>query len=80
MLLGVEKKDNGSNFTSGDKFVIPVANLSLHSVMMYLNLKLVKEGLLTADEQKSLFEKVNVYPNPLYGYNVCNKLYEQCAG
>ncbi len=37
---------------------------------MYISFKLQQGGGLTEDEERALFNTVNVYPNPLYGFNV----------
>ena len=77
-VLGVENKDNGSNFTSGDRFVIPVETYPYTPEDVF-EFKTSQGGALTYDEQKSLFDKVNVYPNPLYGYNVATSYTNSAA-
>ena len=61
-------KYKGRFFKSGDKFVIPVATYPYTSADEF-QFTTIAGGVLSAADKKSLFEKVNVYPNPLYGYN-----------
>jgi hypothetical protein len=61
-------KYHGRFYQSGDKFVIPVATYPYTSSDEY-QFKTILGGGLSTSETKSLFDKINVYPNPLYGYN-----------
>lgn len=56
-------------FTNGDKIVFPVSNYPYTPEDVY-TFSTRKDGELTAEEEKSLWDKVNVFPNPLYGFNV----------
>jgi hypothetical protein len=61
-------KYHGRFYQSGDKLVIPVATYPYTSSDEY-QFRTILGGVLNANETKSLFDKINVYPNPLYGYN-----------
>ena len=66
--VSVQRKDINSTFAAGDKFIFPV-NVYPYSSQDVFEFTTSKNGALTEEEEKSLFEKVNVFPNPLYGYN-----------
>ncbi|MEO8232065.1 MAG: T9SS type A sorting domain-containing protein, partial [Ignavibacteriota bacterium] len=66
--VSVEKKDQNSTFTTGDKFIFPV-KLYPYSSQDVFEFTTSKNGALTDEQQRALFEKINVFPNPLYGYN-----------
>jgi hypothetical protein len=68
-VVGVEKNNSSSNFSNGDKFVIPVTDYPFTPKDEFI-FKTTTDGLLTSEEEKSLFDKVNVFPNPMYGFNV----------
>ena len=61
-------KYHGRFYQAGDKLVIPIATYPFTSSDEY-QFKTVPGGNLTASETKSLFDKITVFPNPLYGYN-----------
>jgi len=67
--VGIFKTSPEATFSNGDKIVINV-NGYPYSALDEFQFQTRKEGVLSFDEQKSLFDKVNVFPNPLYGYNV----------
>ena len=60
-------KYRGRFYQSGDKFVIPVDTYPYTSTDEFQFT--TKLGNLSDADKKSLFDKVNVFPNPLYGYN-----------
>lgn len=66
--VSVQRIDANSTYTAGDKFIFPV-NVYPYSSQDVFEFTTSKNGALTEEEEKSLFEKVNVFPNPLYGYN-----------
>jgi hypothetical protein len=66
--VSVQKKDLNSTYAAGDKFIFPVSVYPYSSQDVF-EFTTNKGGVLTEAEEKSLFEKVNVFPNPLYGYN-----------
>jgi hypothetical protein len=55
-------------YQNGDKFVIPVNTYPYTSTDEF-QFTTLANGSLTAADKKSLFDKINVFPNPLYGYN-----------
>ncbi len=67
--VGVQKNDNATFYSPGDKFILPVSNYPYTSQDVY-EFETRFQGVLTQDEEKDLFKKVNVFPNPLYGYNI----------
>lgn len=73
-VLGVQKLDTAIFYQPGDKFVIPVGTYpyTMDDVFQFTTRA---SGALTADEERSLWEKVNVYPNPLFGYNTLSNYY-----
>lgn len=66
-VVGLDREE-GQFITPGDKFIIRMSNYP------YTDLDRFKfttpKGSLTAEEKRALFDRVNVFPNPLYGYNV----------
>ncbi len=66
-VVGLQRKDASSFYSNGDKITIPVDVYPYTSDDVY-KFNVVKD-ILSDDQAKDLFEKVNVYPNPLYGYN-----------
>ena len=67
-VVGLERLDQNSFYKAGDKLVIPVADYPYSSDDVYQFTTRKSTGL-TQDEGKALFQKVNVFPNPLYGFN-----------
>ncbi|HSP88395.1 MAG TPA: hypothetical protein VLN45_09700, partial [Ignavibacteriaceae bacterium] len=59
----------GTSYSNEDKFIIDVVTYPYSSADVF-EFQTKQSGALTSDEEKALFEKVNVFPNPLYGYNV----------
>ncbi|MBV6511240.1 MAG: hypothetical protein FMNOHCHN_00719 [Ignavibacteriaceae bacterium] len=57
-----------STFTAGDVFRVPVGTYPYTDADSY-TFSTKQGGALTDAEQKDLFNKVNVYPNPLFAYN-----------
>lgn len=67
-LVGLEQKDINTSFTAGDVLTIPV------KVFPYTNNDVFtfttkKKGALSTDESKDLFNRITVFPNPLFAYN-----------
>lgn len=67
-VVGMQRKDAASFFTNGDKLVIPISTYPYTSLDKF-SFTTLKGGALTVDEEKNLFNKVNVFPNPLFAYN-----------
>ncbi len=68
-VVAIEKNSPSSNYASGDKFVIPVTDYPITPQDQFV-FNTIIGGKLTSEEEKSLFDKVNVFPNPMYGFNV----------
>ncbi|HCY76179.1 MAG TPA: hypothetical protein DHV28_09685 [Ignavibacteriales bacterium] len=66
-VVGLQRKDAGSFYSNGDKLTIPVSVYPYTSDDVYKFT--VNKDILSEDQAKGLFSKVNVFPNPLYGYN-----------
>jgi hypothetical protein len=63
------QKNNASTFyQNGDKFAIPVTTYPYSNSTLY-TFTTSLGGALSQDQQKDLFKKVNVFPNPLFAYN-----------
>lgn len=67
-VASIQKKDSSSTFSTGDKFTIPVLTYPYSSLDEF-EFTTAVDGALTEDQERSLFDKVNVFPNPMYGYN-----------
>jgi hypothetical protein len=69
-VVGLQRRlaDPTDFFVPGDVFEIPV-NVYPYTDTDRFTFTTRESGSLTQAEQKELFEKVNVFPNPLYGYN-----------
>jgi hypothetical protein len=72
--LGVQKLDTAIFYQPGDKIVIPVGTYPYTEADVF-QFTTKASGALTADEERNLWEKVNVYPNPLFGYNTLSNYY-----
>jgi hypothetical protein len=67
--VGFQRQDEGSFYSEGDKLIIPVSAYPYTEEDVY-QFQTKAGGGLTEDEERELFNTVNVYPNPLYGFNV----------
>jgi len=67
-LFGIQRKTPTSTYGNGDKYVISVKTYPYAEGDAYTAKPLAK-GIPTTDSQKDLFNKVNVFPNPLFAYN-----------
>lgn len=65
----ISRIDTTNFWSNGDEFEIKVANYPYTTADRF-EFQTSKGGVLTEAEEKALFETVNVYPNPLYGFNV----------
>jgi hypothetical protein len=68
-VAALQRANNTDFYASGDKVIIPVATYPYTPKDEY-TFQTVKGGALTEEEEKSLFQRVNVFPNPMYGFNV----------
>ena len=60
--------DTNVAFNDGDVLIKPVAHYPYTSVDSY-EFTTSAGGVLTSVQEKELFDKVNVFPNPLFGFN-----------
>jgi hypothetical protein len=67
-VVNLQRLSPTSWFQSGDKLIVPVIAYPYTSADKF-NFSTTFKGELTFDEKKALFEKVNVFPNPLFGFN-----------
>lgn len=67
-VVGLQRKDATQFYSNGDTLKIGITNYPYTSSDAY-SFKTLLKGDLTTDQKKSLFEKVNVFPNPLFAYN-----------
>ena len=54
-------------YTPGDKLIIPMSSYPYTDLDKYTFTTVRSD--LTSDQKRALFDKVNVYPNPLYAHN-----------
>ncbi len=67
-VVGFEPKIPDVTFNNGDILAVPVKTYGYTSSDNY-TFSTKTGGALTNDEQRALFDKVNVFPNPLLGFN-----------
>lgn len=66
--VSLKKRSATSTFTNGDILRIPMVTYPYTSLDKF-KFKTVNKGMLSEDDQRALFNKVNVFPNPLFGFN-----------
>lgn len=77
-VLGIEQKKGvtenigSANVIDGDMITLPITTYPIVSGEEFA-INLNADGQLPPEEKRALFEKVNVFPNPLYAYNANNK-------
>lgn len=67
-VVGLQRINTSTFYTNGDKLTIPVSTYPYTSLDKF-TFSTLKGGALSADQEKELFNKVNVFPNPLFAYN-----------
>jgi len=67
--VGFQRQNNNSFYSDGDVLTIPVTVYPYTEEDVY-QFQTKAGGGLTEDEERDLFNTVNVFPNPLYGFNV----------
>ncbi|MBN8545611.1 MAG: hypothetical protein J0L60_05680 [Ignavibacteria bacterium] len=66
-VVGLQKMDPAVFYAAGDTLKIPLSTYPyVNDIFTFAT---QKGGDLTTDQKKALFDKVNVYPNPLFAYN-----------
>jgi hypothetical protein len=73
-LLGLVRIDSTSWFTPGDVFTIPVDVYPYTADDIY-QFSTLEGTTVSEDDERARWEKVNVYPNPLFGYNTLSNYY-----
>jgi hypothetical protein len=73
-LLGLAKIDSSSTYLPGDVLSIPLAIYPYTSDDVY-QFTTLKGTTVTPAEEQARWEKVNVYPNPMFGYNTLSNYY-----
>ncbi len=66
--VSLKKRSATSTFTNGDILRIPMVTYPYTSLDKF-KFKTINKGMLSEDDQRALFNKVNVFPNPLFGFN-----------
>ncbi|MDY0083579.1 MAG: hypothetical protein RBR74_10385, partial [Ignavibacteriaceae bacterium] len=66
--FSTQRKDSASFYSAGDKFTFPVKTYPYTSFDEF-EFSTTVDGALTEEQERALFDKVNVFPNPMYGYN-----------
>ena len=77
-VLGVQRINEVDFYSSSDRIIIPVSNYPYTEADVF-SFSTVEDGLLSDDQERALWDKVNVYPNPLFGYNVATSYNNSAA-
>lgn len=67
-VVGLQRKNATDFYNEGDEIVLPVTNYPYTPDDVF-EFQTKKGGQLTSDEENKLFDKVTVFPNPLFGFN-----------
>ena len=73
-LLGLARIDSTSWFTPGDVMTIPLDVYPYTADDVY-QFSTLAGSTVTEEDERARWEKVNVYPNPLFGYNTLSNYY-----
>ena len=73
-LVGVQQLDSLQNYQNGDVFTLPVAAYGYTTDNVY-QWSTLDGTTITSQDEQDLWNSVNVYPNPLYGYNQLTQYY-----
>jgi hypothetical protein len=71
--VGFQRQSSTSFYSDGDKLVISVDEYPYTESDVYQFS--TSTTTISEDEQRALWDKVNVYPNPLFGYNTLSNYY-----
>lgn len=69
---GVTESITKTDVIDGDKIILPITTYPITTGEEF-TITLNANGEFSPEDKKALFEKVNVFPNPLYAYNANNK-------
>lgn len=67
-VVGLERLNNQSFYVNGDKLIMPIITYPYTSKDVY-RFKTLNQTTIDENARRALFQKVNVFPNPLYGFN-----------
>lgn len=67
-VVSLKKNANGDFYQPGDVLTIPMVTHPYTSADRY-TFRTIPQGRLSDDQQRDLWNKVNVFPNPLFGFN-----------
>ena len=67
-VVNLQRLNANSWYQDNDKLIIPMNTYPYTSADKF-NFKTKYKGELSLDQKKALFDKVNVFPNPLFGFN-----------
>lgn len=67
-VVSLKKNANGDFYQPGDILTIPMVTYPYTSADKF-TFKTIFKGQLSEDQQRALFDRVNVFPNPLFGFN-----------
>ncbi|GIV46179.1 MAG: hypothetical protein KatS3mg036_0997 [Ignavibacterium sp.] len=67
-VVSLKKNANGDFYQPGDVLTIPMERYPYTSADKF-TFRTIFKGQLSEDQQRALFDKVNVFPNPLFGFN-----------
>ncbi|WP_337865212.1 hypothetical protein [Ignavibacterium sp.] len=67
-VVAFKRIDSNSFYSEGDKLTIPIETYPYTSRDKF-TFKTIAGGRLSDDQQRDLWNKVNVFPNPLFGFN-----------
>jgi hypothetical protein len=74
----INRADTLTFWSAGDQFEIEIDKYP-YTPSDKFEFQTTKAGALTEAQEKALFEKVTVYPNPLYGFNVATSYTNSAA-
>ena len=72
-VVGFQRAATGSFYTEGDELTIPISVYPYTEEDVYQFM--TSTSTITSSQQQEMWNKVNVYPNPLYGYNELSSYY-----
>ena len=73
-LLGLVRVDSAAWFTTGDVLTIPLDEYPYTEADVY-QFTTLQGTTVTEDQERERWKKVNVYPNPMFGYNTLSNYY-----
>jgi hypothetical protein len=71
--VGFQRINSSSFFSDGDKLIMPISEYPYTEGDVYQFT--TSTNTISEDQRRELWEKVNVYPNPLFGYNTLSNYY-----